>query len=220
VDEFWTAEERAFRDRAARFFEDHSDPRSAGTPASSPGEIWRGLEGLADEEAGPAAVPAARLSRRVAALDEAARRDPRLGAELYAWLERSASLDPPRRAACELGRLAGTAAHVFASGTVAARERGYFSSILMDFRAVQERLAGLAAGAELARLGACRLVRLLERGDTLAAGRETSGLEARARVLAADIRAVSGSLLGPAWTAERLPAEAAQPPLKGPDHEA
>jgi hypothetical protein len=205
MDEFWTAEEKAFRERAARFFHGLTDPPSSETPFSS-GVIWRGLEEPADKaEDRAGAVSAARLSGRVAALDEAARRDPRLGADLLAWLEGSAPLDPPRRTACELGRLAGTAAHVLAAGTVAARERGYFASILMDFRAVQERLAGLVTGADLARFGACRLVRLLERGDTAAATREAAGLETRARLLAADIRAVAGALLGPAWTADRLP---------------
>jgi hypothetical protein len=205
VDEFWTAEEKAFRDRAARFFQDLPD-RPMNDALKSPGEVWRGLEAAADGEARAAAVPASRLGRRVAVLDEAARRDPRLGAELLAWLERSVLLDPPGRAACELGRLAGTAAHVFAAGTVAARERGFFSSILMDFRAVQERLAGLVAGAELARLWACRLCRLLERGDVTAAGRETACLQARAPALAADIRSVARALLGPDWSGDRLAA--------------
>jgi hypothetical protein len=219
VDEFWTSDEVAFRDRAARFFHDLIDrPMKEARP--SPGEVWRGLEGLADEEAVRGAVPAARLSGRVSALDEASRCDPRLGAELLSWLELAGPLDPPRRAACELGRLAGTAAHVFAAGTVVARERGYFSSILMDFRAVQERLAGLAAGAELARFGACRLCRLLEKGDAPAAGRETAGLVARARVLAADIRSAAGALLGQAWTADRLAPDGPFAGERTPDHEA
>jgi hypothetical protein len=205
VDEFWTAAESAFRARAGVFFRDLPNPSLSGDPRSFE-ELWRGLDGLAAEDAVPRPVTAAPLSGRVSILDEASRRDPRLGRELLASLESAGPLAPPQRAACELGRQAGTAAHVIAAGTDAARERGYFSSILMDFRVVQERLAGLVAGAALARLSACRLCRLLEKGDTITAGRETPGSEAQARALAADIRAVAGSLLGPSWTAVRLAA--------------
>jgi len=205
LDEFWTAAEMDFRARAAELFRNLPDP-STPEPARLPEEIWRELDALALEETDPIPVSAAHLSGRVSIFDEASRHDPRLGHELLAWFERSHNLDPAGWTACELGRLAGTASHVFAAGTAAARERGYFSSILMDFRMVQERLAGLHAGSELARLGACRLCRLLVKGDTIAAGRETSGLAAWARTLEADVRSVSGSLLGPEWTQNRLAA--------------
>lgn len=203
MDEFWTAAEQAFRRRAAGFFRDVPDPIPTGS--SWPiGEIWQGLTGLAPEDDGPRSISAAGLNGRVFLFDEAARRDPALGRALLAWLDRAAPLDPVGKAACELGRSAGEAAHVFAAGTAVAKDRGFFSSILMDFRSVQERLAGLVAGAELARLGACRLCRLLERGDTITAGREAPGLETRAALLAADVRTVAESLLGPAWTEARL----------------
>jgi len=204
MDEFWTADETAFRSRAAAFF--------GGLSASGSGEAGRPLEEIWREASRPAAEDDAggpsfgsRLSGRVSVLDEAARSDPKLGRGLLAWLESATPFDPAQHAACELGRLAGTASHVFAAATSAARERGYFSSILMNFRAVQERLARLMAESELARFGACRLCRLLERGDTISAGRETAGLEARAAALAADIRSVAAELLGPAWTESRLP---------------
>ena len=81
-----------------------------------------------------------------------------------------------------------------------------WAASLLDFRVAQESLAGLVAGAELARLGACRLCRLLDRGETMTAGRETAGLEARARILAADIQAAAGSLMGPSWARAQLAA--------------
>jgi hypothetical protein len=144
------------------------------------------------------------LSDLVSVLDEAARRDPRLGRALLVRLESAGRLDPAKRLACELGLLAGTADRAYAAGTEAAKARGYFSSILMDFRVAQERLAGLVAGAELARLGACRIGRLIERSDDLAVRSETPGLAARAAELAAEIGAAAGALLGPEWVATFL----------------
>jgi hypothetical protein len=79
----------------------------------------------------------------------------------------------------------------------------------MDFREVQERLAGLVSGAELARLGACRLCRLLERGKTERASLESGAFSARAAALEAEVRSVAGSLLGSSWAADRLPADEA-----------
>lgn len=195
MNEFWTAGERAFRSRAAAYFHDLADP--------VPGQATWPFEKTGP---GAAGLPPEGLSGGVSILDEAARRDPNLARELLARLVGSTALDPPRRLACELGRLAGTAAHVFAEGTSAARSQGYFSSILMDFRVAQERLAGLVAGAELARLGACRICRLLERGDPAAAEREAAVLSARAKALDAEIRSAAESLLGRDWVEARLPA--------------
>lgn len=182
MDEFWTEAENAFRSRASGLFRGLADPDTS-SAESALAELWP----VAD---GP-------LSGRVAILDEAARRDPRLGGGLLARLAAARPLEPAELTACSLGRLAGTADHVFEAGTRAARERGFYSSILMDFREVQERLAGLVSGAELARLGACRLCRLLERGDRDRAGRESEALRARAAGLDAEIRSVAAFLLGP-----------------------
>ena len=167
--------------------------------------IWRDLDG-SPAGGGEAAGPGDRLSRRVSILEEAARHDPRLGRDLLVW-RAAAPLDPVEEIACRLGRAAGAAAHVLEAGAMAARERGYYSSSLMDFREVQESLAGLVSGAELARLGACRLCRLLERGETDQAALESAALDARAAALAADLRSVAGSLLGPSWVDARLPAD-------------
>ncbi len=190
MDVFWTEAENAFRSRASGLLRGLADP----DPASADGalaEIWPAADGP--------------LSGRVAILDEAARRDPRLGGELLGRLAAARALAPAELTACVLGRLAGTADHVFEAGTRAAQEKGFFSSILMDFRKVQEQLAGLVSGAELARLGACRLCRLLERGDRDRAGREAAGLAARAAGLDAEIRSVAAFLLGPAWTEALAP---------------
>jgi len=216
MDEFWTAEETAFRSRAAAFFGGLPAPGAA-RPLE---EIWAEVARQAPGDDTDGFPAGSKLSGRVSVLDEAARRDPELARGLLTWLESAAPLDPSQRAACELGRLAGTASHVFAAATAAARERGYFSSILMDFRAVQEKLARLMAESELARFGACRLCRLLERGDTISAGRETAGLEARAAALAGEIRSVAAELLGPSWAAARLPEATGHPPMKGSADEA
>lgn len=184
MDAFWTEAEKAFRARAANLIRDLIDTDAGGLEAA--------LRGLEPPDGAP-------LSGRVSLLDEAARRDPRIGDRALAVIAPEAALDPAERAACLLGRLAGTAAYVFEAGTRAAKERGFFSSALMDFREVQERLASLVSGADLARFGACRLCRLIERGERDRAGREADGLLARAAAFDAEVRSVAAFLLGPEW---------------------
>ena len=114
---------------------------------------------------------------------------------------------PLEEIACRLGRLAGTAAHVLEAGAVAARERGYYSSSLMDFREVQERLAGLVSGAELARLGPAGSAASSKGERRTRPSVETAGPR-RPRRGAGGRRPVRGrSLLGPSWVAARLPAD-------------
>jgi hypothetical protein len=204
VDEFRTGAEAAFRKNAADYFRRIPDPGPAGS-LTSPDAIWRDLDGspAGGDEAGG---PGSRLSRHASILEEAAHHDPRLGHDLQV---RRAGVppDPVEEIACRLGRAAGAAAHVLEAGAEAARERGYYSSSLMDFRKVQERLAGLVSGAGLARLGVCRLCRLLERGETDKATLESRALDARAAALEADLRSVAGSVLGQSWVDTRLPAD-------------
>jgi hypothetical protein len=206
VDEFRTGTEAAFRRNAADYFLRIPLNGPAGS-VTRPDAIWGDLD---DSPAGGEDVGSAgsRLSRRVTILEEAARHDPSLARELFVRTA-SASLNPVEEIACRLGRAAGAAAHVLAAGSLAARERGYYSSSLMDFREVQERLAGLVSGAELARFGACRLCRLLDKGETARASLESGALSARAAALEAEVRSVAGSLLGPSWVDARLPADEA-----------
>ncbi len=206
MDEFRTGTEAAFRKNAADYFRRIPDPGPAASPASLDA-IWRDLD-VSSAGGGEGDGPGGRLSRRVSILEEAARHDPRLGHDLL-FRRAAAPLDPVAAIACRLGRAAGAAAHVLEAGALAARERGYYSSSLMDFREVQERLAGLISGAGLARLGACRLCRLLERGETERAALESGAFDALAAALEADIRAVAGSLLGPSWVDISLPADEA-----------
>ncbi len=207
MDGFWTEAEAAFRRSAAEYFRRRPDPCPAGAGAE-PAEIWRELRAAS----GPGAKtpsPCDALSGRVSVCEEASSRDPRLGRELAAWRGATSTgpADPLEDLACRLGRSAGTAAHVAEAGTRAARERGAFSSSLMGCREVQESLAGLVSGAGLVRFGACRLCRLIERGERGRADREAAGLEALARALAADTRSVAHSLLGDAWAEAHIPAD-------------
>jgi hypothetical protein len=188
LDAFWTAAETSFRGKAREYFRD-----------GGPGPTSVAL-----------AVPSGLgLSGRVSIFEEAARHDPRLGRDLRAWPAASAapSPDPLESRACGLARLAGTAAHVVEAGARAARERGSFSSSLMGCREIQESLAGLVSGAGLVHFAACRLCRLLEKGERERAGRESALLEAQARSLAADVRSVALSLLGESWVETNLPAD-------------
>ena len=202
MDAFWTPEEMAFRRNAAAYFRRWPGPGPANAGAS-PDEIWRDLDGAPGDE-GAAPPAAGRLGGSVSICDEAACRDPRLGRDLLVWRAAAVPFDPLEETACALGRLAGTAAHVLGAGARAARDRGAFASCLMGCREVQESLAGLASGAEWLRFGACRLCRLLERGDRDMAEAEAARLRAKAREIAGDVRAVALSLLGAPWVAENL----------------
>lgn len=194
MDAFWTPEETAFRRRAAEYFNRLTGPGRS-TAAAPLGKIWRDLAGAPGD---------GRLGGSVSICDEAAGRDPRLGRDLLAWRAGATPLDPLEETACELGRLAGTAACVLEAGGRAARDRGAFASSLMACREVQESLAGLASGAEWLRFGACRLCRLLERGDRVRAEAEAARFLAASRDFAGDVRAVALSLLGERWVAENL----------------
>lgn len=210
MNEFRTGTEADFRQNAAGYFRQMAAAGPAEAPPS-PGAVWRDLDGP-DDGGTDAETRGRRLSGRVSIFDEAARHDPRLGHDLLVWRAAAAPLDPAEETACRLGLLAGTASFVLEAGANTAREQGYYSSSLMDFRQVQERLAGLVSGAGLARLGACRLCRLIERGETERAVFESKALRARAASLEAEIRSVAGSVLGPSWVAALLPPGAGPTP--------
>jgi len=206
VDAFRTADETAFRRRARDYFRCQDGPRRSASTAA-PERIWRDLEGARGPD-GPAASPrGVSLIGLVAIIEEAACHAPRLGHDLLAWRAASEPLGRIEGRLCLIGRLAGTAAHVIETGTRAARERGAFASSLMGCREIQESLAGLVAGAELLRLGTCRVCRLLDRGERARAEAESALLHGRAVVLARDVRAVALSLLGERWAEANLPAD-------------
>jgi len=184
VDAFWTDEEKGFRAEVRGLFRAASN-----APPPAP----------------PTAPPSLGLGGQAAVIEEAACHDPKLGQALVSGAASAGPTGPAAAAVLRSSRLAGTAAHVLESGLRAARDRGAFSSSLMGCRDVQESLAGLVAGAELMRLGACRLCRLLDRGEEARAEAEAAPLLAGARALAGEVRAVALDLLGEAWTAEHLP---------------
>jgi len=198
VDAFWTEAERTLRRAAAERFRGSDGPREGGT-ATTLEEIRCQLETEL------AALPD--LAGRISIVEEAARHDPRL---VLSRLGSDRSGEPPEPFAATalcLGRLAGTAAHVLEAGVRAARERGDFSSSLMGCRDIQESLAGLAVRAELARFGACRICRLVEKGETNRADQEAGRLEILAGELAAEVRSVARSLLGEAWVRAHVDAD-------------
>lgn len=184
MDAFWTDEEKGFRAEVRDLFRAASN-----TPPPAP----------------PASPPSLGLGGQAAVIEEAAFHDPKLGQAMISGAAPAGPIGPAAAAVLRSSRLAGTAAHVLEAGLRAARERGAFASSLMGCRDVQESLAGLVAGAELMRLGACRLCRLLDRREEARAEAEAVRLLAGARALAGDVRAVAISLLGPAWVTEHLP---------------
>lgn len=193
MDAFRTEAETAFRSRAAGYFAPFSRPELGDEPSAA--RIWADLGGA--EAAGP--------DLGVAVVEEASRRDPRLGRRLLEWRISAGAPDPAGETACRLGRLAGVAAHVLETGAAAARERGAFASSLMGCREVQESLAGLISAADQARLGACRLCRLIERGANERAGLEAARLRSGGATLAAAVRATALTLLGQDWVAANFP---------------
>jgi hypothetical protein len=199
VDGFWTPEEAAFRLAAREYF----GRRERSSPAPDL-EIPSGLG----------------LGGRVAVVEEASFRDPKLGRGLSVFGEGPGPADRPVEAVLALARLAGTAAHVVEAGVKAARDQGAFSSSLMGCREVQESLAGLVSGAELLRFGICRLCRLLDRGDWDRAAAESVRLLSRAKALAGDVRAIALSLLGAPWVAENLAEDELFAAHERTDHEA
>ena len=184
MDAFWTAEEAAFR-RAAREHFRREDGRGLPPAPQVPPEL--GLGGWA------------------AVAEEASLRGPELSRATGRPPGGTVPPGPAAAAVLDCSRLAGTAGRVLAAGIRAARDRGAFSSSLMGCREVQERLAALVSGAELMRLGACRLCRLLDRSEGERAEAEAFRLLAVARALAGEVRAVALSLLGTAWVADNLP---------------
>jgi hypothetical protein len=202
VDAFLTAAENAFRLRAREYFLG-PDARSRTADDPSWEILARALVGGGSPEGDGTGCSVA-LGERVAIVEEAARRDPDAARRL---LERNGPpgiADPLGLRLLDFARLAGTAAHVLEAGARAARERGVFASSLMGCREVQEGLAGLASNAELLRLGTCRVLRLIERGDRDRASGESILIAARAAALEGATRAVALSLLGRAWVETRL----------------
>jgi hypothetical protein len=191
MDAFWTVKEAAFR-RAAREHFGREDGHGLPPAPEVPPEL--GLGGWA------------------AVAEEASLRDPKSGRAMGQPPGGAVPSGPAATAVLDCSRLAGMAAHVLAAGIRAARDRGAFSSSLMGCREIQESLAALVSGAELMRLGACRLCRLLDRSEGERAEAEALRLLAVARALAGEVRAVACSLLGTAWVAENLPEEDIPPP--------
>jgi hypothetical protein len=200
VDAFLTAAENDLRRRAREYF--RSIPGSSGLGENASWErILRDLDGREDRAA---VRPAALLSETVAIIEGAASCDPGLARGLLPRCTGSRTADPVGDRLCAFARLTGAAAHVLEAGARTARERGVFASSLMGCREVQESLAGIAWGAELLRLGTCRVLRLLDRGEPDRAEAESARLLGRAAVLARETRSVALSLLGEAWVGARL----------------
>jgi len=203
MDAFRTEAEIAFRRKARDYFARECGPAPAGGLPPG-GRIWRELFG--DGSGRPD------LSARVLAVDEAANRAPRLGPELIQGRRSLGEPDGLEIKLLELAVSAGTAAHILEAGARAARARGLFASSLMGFRDAQERLAGLAVGAELLRLGALRVCRLAGRGEAERSETEVEPLLARSRVLRDEALSVARDLLGEGWTRDRIP-EFPRPPV-------
>jgi len=190
VNAFWTAEEAAFR-RTLREHFGAAGGRETPGALEIPGSL--GLAG------------------RAAVAEEAARRGPGPGRAATRQADGPGSDGPAAAAVLACSRLAGTAAHVLAAGLGPARERGAFASSLMGCRDIQESLAGLVTGAELMRLHACRLCRLLDRGDEARADAESVRVLAGLRAFAGEVRAVAVSLLGAGWAAANLDEDGTAP---------
>jgi hypothetical protein len=205
VDAFLSAAENDLRRRAREYFRSHPDT-SGLEERPSWEEIRRDLAG--GETRDEAAVL---LGETVAIIEVAASCDPDWARGLMSRRDASRTADPVGDRLCAFARLAGAAEYVLEAGARSARERGAFASSLMGCREVQESLAGIAWGAELLRLGTCRVLRLLDRGEPDRAEAESARLLDRAAALARDARSVALALLGEAWAGARLAGEEPSP---------
>lgn len=205
MDAFRTEAEIVFRRKARDYFvTECGEAPSGGLPPAE--RVWRDLVDVPGGGAfdGPGCPG---LNARVLAVDEAARRAPRLGRELIRGRRARGGRERLEEKLLKLSGLAGTAVHVLEEGTRAARAQGVFASSLMGFRSAQERLAGLAAGAEFLRLGALRICRLVGRGEAERGEAELEPLLVKGRELYDQARSVALELLGEDWTRDRLPDE-------------
>jgi len=204
VDAFLTAAENDLRRRAREYF--RSRPVTSGLEARPSWErIRRELAG------GEIRADAAPLSETVAIIEGAASCHPDLALGLPTRRTGSRTADPVGDRLCAFARLAGAAEYVLEAGARSARERGAFASSLMGCREVQESLAAIAWSAELLRLGTCRVLRLLDRGEPDRAEAESGRLLDRAAALSRDTRSVALALLGDDWAGARLAGEDPSP---------
>lgn len=202
MDAFRTDAEISFRRKAHEYFVRPFE--------STPARIWRDLLDAPEHDKARGAAGRPGLSLEVLVVDEASCRDPRLGIELIRRRTAADARGPHDKKLLRLAGMAGAAFHVFDAGTRAARARGLFSSSLMAFRDVQERLAGLYTGAELLRLGTIRACRLAGRGDPERAEAELGPLLEKGRSLVHEARSFALDLLGEDWTRDHLPED--EPP--------
>jgi Acyl-CoA dehydrogenase, C-terminal domain len=206
MDAFRTEAEIVFRRKARDYFvTECGQAPSGGLPPAE--RIWRDL---VDVPAGGGAFGGPGcpgLNARVLAVDEAARRAPRLGRELIRGRRACGGRARLEERLLKLSGLAGTAVHVLEEGTGAARAQGVFASSLMGFRSAQERLASLAVGAEFLRLGALRVCRLVGRGEEERGEAELEPLLVKGRELYDQARSLALELLGEDWMRDRLPDE-------------
>jgi len=200
VDAFRMDAEIAFRRKARDYF-----ARECGSTPPAVALIWRDLLTGPGKEGTPDSGGCSRLSKEILAVDEASCHAPRLGLELRRRRISSLKSDPQEKTLLRLAGMAGAASHAFAAGSSAARARGLFSSSLMGFRDVQERLAGLFTGAEVLRLGTLRACRLIGRSGAERAAAELEPLLERGLALTRQARALALDLLGEDWTREHLP---------------
>ena len=209
MDAFLTAAENDLRRRAREYF--RSRPETSGFETRPSWErIRRELAG-GEIRADAAPRPAALLGETVAIIEGAASCDPDLARGLLTRRAGSRTADPVGDRLCAFARLAGAAEYVLEAGARSARERGAFASSLMGCREVQESLAAIAWSAELLRLGTCRVLRLLDRGEPDRAEAESGRLLDRAAALSRDTRSVALALLGDDWAGARLAGEEPSP---------
>ncbi len=116
-----------------------------------------------------------------------------------------AAADPSPAAA--LGRLIGTAAFVLDACYHAAREKGLFASVLMEFQNAQRNLADALGTLEAVRLQGYRALLLLDAGEAERAGAELARSLEQARAVLRSTSALGTSLCGEEWIKQNVPPE-------------
>lgn len=210
MDAFRTDAEIAFRRKAREYFVRRRETTPSGSLRTA-ARIWRDLLTSPGPDGAQGRAECPDSSREVLIVDEASCRNPRLGLDLIRREIPGGPRGPLEEKLLRLAGMAGAVSHVFDAGTLEARARGLFSSSLMGFRDVQERLAGLVSGAELLRLGTVRACRLAGRGDPDRAEAEIDPLLEKGRSLVREARSLAIDLLGEDWTKRHLPEDGERP---------
>ncbi len=194
MDAFLSANEKTLRARVRECFEER---RRAGRPE----------EGFPDELIEETLITEGEstLLGPVLVLEETSSHSPRLGRVLSRRMGPALGGRPGGRVAAAAAESIGSSVFVLEACTRAARDKGMFSSVLMEAGRVQQDMADFTLSLESLRFEIYRSLLLLERGETGQGGAELERAAERAAALREGILRLASGLLGEEWLRDHFP---------------